>query len=158
MNSPGPPQSRFDILSWLRTTWTLRTPRVCGGHFAFFVRNPYNMGVYGLPWTPAVKIWQFDLTQDHLDPEDPEGMRRSLCLFCSKPLQYGCLWTRMDPSNDFWGDSHPRGQILGPRTFWPLIQKSALFYGDTFTMDMTWYHVSIAWCHVSITWHDIMLA
>ena len=75
MDSPGPQHPRFDISSWLRTTWTLRKPRVCGGHFAFFVPNPYNMGVYGLPWTPAVKIWQFKLTQDNLDTE---GMRRSL--------------------------------------------------------------------------------
>ena len=87
-DSPGPQQPRFDILSWLRTTWTLRTPRVCGGHFAFFVPNPYNMGVYGLPRTPATKIWHFELTQDLLDTEATEGIRRSLCLFCSKPLQY----------------------------------------------------------------------
>ena len=25
----------------------------------FFVPNPYNMGVYGLPGTPIVKIWHF---------------------------------------------------------------------------------------------------
>ena len=61
-----------------------------------FVPNPYNMGVYGLPWTPAVKIWHFELTQN---PEDTEGMRRSLCIFCSKPLQYGCLWTPLATSN-----------------------------------------------------------
>ena len=98
MNSPGPPQSRFDILSWLRTTWTLRTPRVTEGHFVFFVPNPYNMGVYGLPWTPTSKIWHFELTQDHLDTEDTEGNRRSLCPFWSQLLQYGCLWTPLDPA------------------------------------------------------------
>ena len=38
------------------------------------------MGVYGLPWTPAVKIWKFELTQDQLDTEDTKGMQRSLCL------------------------------------------------------------------------------
>ena len=27
------------------------------------------MGVYGLLWTPAVKIWDFKLTQDHLDTD-----------------------------------------------------------------------------------------
>ena len=58
------------------------------------------MGVYGLPWTPAVKIWQFDLTQDHLDPEDTEdtkGMRRTLCLFVPNPYNkgvYGLAWTQ----------------------------------------------------------------
>ena len=112
MNSPGPPQSRFDILSWLRTTWTLRTPRVTEGHFVFFVPNLYNMGVYGLPWTPTSKIWDFELTQDHLDPEDTEGNRRSLRPFCSQPLQYGCLWTPLDPSNQdltFWANSRPPG-------------------------------------------------
>ena len=61
-----------------------------GGHFVYLVPNPYNMGVYGLPWTPAVKIWKFDLTQDpDLDPEDTEGMQWS-------PLQYWCLWTPLD--------------------------------------------------------------
>ena len=111
-DSSEPQQSRFGILGSLRTTWTLRTPRVCGGHFVFFVPNPYNMGVYGLPWTLAVKIWQFDLTQDHLDPEDTEGMRRSLCSFCSKPLQYGYLWTPLEPSSQdlaIWPDSGPPG-------------------------------------------------
>ena len=67
--------------------------------FQFFATKPYNVGVYGLPWTQACKIWYFELTQDHLNPEDTEGMRRSLCLFCSKPLQYGCLWTCLDLSN-----------------------------------------------------------
>ena len=63
-----------------------------------FVPNPYNMGVYGLAWTPAFKFWHFELTQDHLGTEDAEGVQRSICLFCSKPLQYGCLRTRLDPS------------------------------------------------------------
>ena len=55
MDPPGPQQPRCDILSWLRTTsWT---PRVCGGHFAFFVPNSYNMSVYGLPKNLAVRIW-----------------------------------------------------------------------------------------------------
>ena len=90
MDSPGPQQSRFGNLTSLRTTWTPRTPRVCEGHFAFLVPSPYNIGVYGLPWTPAVKIWKFDLTQDPgLDPEDTEGMQWS-------PLQYWCLWTPLD--------------------------------------------------------------
>jgi len=65
----------------------------------FFVPNPYNMGVYGLPWTPAVKIWYFGLTQDHLGTEDAEGVRRSLCLLCSIPLHYECLRTPLDPSS-----------------------------------------------------------
>ena len=91
-DSPGPQQPRFDILSWLWTTWKLRTPRVPGGPFAIFVRNPNNMGVYRLPWTPAIAIWHFELTQDHLNTEDTEGARRSLCFSCSKPLQYGCLY------------------------------------------------------------------
>ena len=72
---------------------------VCEGHFAFFVQNPYNMGVYGLPWTSAVKIQHFELTQDHLDTEDTEGLQRSLCHSCFKPLQYGCLRTPLAPSN-----------------------------------------------------------
>ena len=112
MNSPGPPQPRFDILSWPRTTWTLRTPRVPRGHFVLFVPNPYNMGVYELPWTPATKIWHFELTQDHLDTEDTEGNQRSLCHLCFKPLQYRCLLTPLGPSNQdltFRADSGPKG-------------------------------------------------
>ena len=38
-------------------------------HFVFFVRNPDNMGVNRLPWTPTVKICHFELTQDHLDTD-----------------------------------------------------------------------------------------
>ena len=110
--SPGPQQSRFDILGWLWTPRTLRSPRVPGGPFAIFVRNPNNMCVYRLPWTPAIAIWHFELTQDHLNTEDTEGARRSLCLSCSKPLQYGCLRTSLDPSYQdlsFWADSGPPG-------------------------------------------------
>ena len=72
-DSPGPQQSSFGILSGLRTTWALRTPRVTEGHFVLSVPNPCNMGIYGLPWTPATKIWHFELTQFHLDTEDTEG-------------------------------------------------------------------------------------
>ena len=110
--SPGPQQSWFDILGWLWTPRTLRSPRVPGGPFAIFVRNPNNMCVYRLPWTPAIAIWHFELTQDHLNTEDTEGARRSLCLSCSKPLQYGCLRTSLDPSYQdlsFWADSGPPG-------------------------------------------------
>ena len=68
------------------------------------------MGVYGLPGT--VKIWHFELTQDHLDTDVTEGMRRSLRLFCSQPLQYGCLWTPLDTSSQdlaILADSGPHG-------------------------------------------------
>ena len=74
--------------------------------------KPGNMGTNELPWTPTSKIWHFELTQDHLDTEDTEGNRRSLCLFFSKPLQYGCLWTPLDPHIQdltFWADSGPWG-------------------------------------------------
>ena len=117
MDSPSPQQSGFDILSWLRTPRTLRTPRVCGGHLVFFVSNPYNMGVYGLPWPPAIRIWHFELTQD---PEDTEGLRRSLGHLCSKPLQYGFLQTRLDPSKHVLGVLDPGAKFwvqgpLGPK-------------------------------------------
>ena len=56
-DSPGPQQSGFDIISWLGTPRTLRTPRVYRGHLVIFVSNPYNMGVYGLTRTPVIKIW-----------------------------------------------------------------------------------------------------
>ena len=55
------------------------------------------MGVYGLPGT--VKIWHFELTQDHLDTDVTEGLGKSLCLFCLKPLQYGRLLT---PAVKIW--------------------------------------------------------
>ena len=54
------------------------------------------MGVCGLPWTPAVKIWQFDLTKDHLDPEDPEGIEGHFVFFVPNPYNmdvYGLPWT-----------------------------------------------------------------
>ena len=45
------------------------------------------MGVYGLPGT--VKIWHFELTQDHLDTDVTEGMRRSLRFFVRNPYNTG---------------------------------------------------------------------
>ena len=88
LDSSEPKETKWDILSSLRTTWTLRTPRVTEGHFVFFVPNLYNMGVYGLPWTPPSKIWHFELTQDHLDTEDTVGVQRSLGSF----IQIPTLW------------------------------------------------------------------
>ena len=81
------------------------------GHF-FFVPNPNNMGVYRLPWTQAIKIWHFELTQDHLETEDSKGMRRLLCFSSSKPLQHGCLQTPLVTSNQdlaFWAISGQPG-------------------------------------------------
>ena len=54
----------------------------------------------------------------------PWIQKKEICL--QTPL-FGWLWTHLDLRNIFWGDSDPWGQILGPRTFWPQIQKSALF-------------------------------
>ena len=38
-----------------------------GGSFIIFVTTPYNMDVYKLPWTTAIKISHFDLTWDTED-------------------------------------------------------------------------------------------
>ena len=46
------------------------------------------MGVHRLPWTKGVKIWQFELTYDHLDTEDTKGIQRSLHLFVPKPYKW----------------------------------------------------------------------
>ena len=59
---------------------------MCIGLLVSFALNPYRMGVYGLSWTQLVKIWHFELTRDHLDTEDTEGVQRSFCLFYPKPL------------------------------------------------------------------------
>ena len=108
LQTPLDPRSRFGILSWLRTTWKLRTLRVCEGYFAFLVPNPYNMGVYRLHWSQAIKIWHFELYQDNLDTEDSKGMQRSLCLFVPNPYNgCNCLWTPLNPSSQdsaFWAD------------------------------------------------------
>ena len=47
---------KFQHFELTQATLTLRTPRVCRGHFVILVSNPNNMGVYGLPWTPAIRI------------------------------------------------------------------------------------------------------
>ena len=67
------------------------------------------MGVYALPWTPAIKIdilsWPKDL--------GPWGCAEVPYLFCPKPLQYGFLGTPLDPSNQdltFWANLGPPGQ------------------------------------------------
>ena len=56
MDSPRTQQTRFDTLSWLGTPRPLRSPRVCGGLFIIFVTYHYNMVVYGLYWTPTIRI------------------------------------------------------------------------------------------------------
>ena len=58
----------------------------------FFVLNPCNMSVYGLPWTPTVKICHFELTQDHLDTDDTK-----VTFFVPNPYNmgvYGLPWTQ----------------------------------------------------------------
>ena len=104
MYSPQPQQSRFDILSCLRTPRTLRTPRLCRGHFFFFVSNPYNMGVYGLPRTPVIKIWH-------------------LCMDAFITIPWGAGASRGGPEGRFCEslikvnvvDIFNRGLNLGPR-------------------------------------------
>ena len=75
---------------------------------SFFAPNPYNMGVYRLHWSQAIKIWHFELYQDNLDTEDSKGMQRSLCLFVPNPYNgCNCLWTPLYPSSQdsaFWAD------------------------------------------------------
>ena len=47
------------------------------------------MGVYGLPWTPAVKFWHFGLTQDHLDTEATEVCGGHIVILVSNPYNMG---------------------------------------------------------------------
>ena len=70
-------------MSWLETlTWDTE------GMQRSLCHKPYNMCVYGLPLTPAIKVWHFELPWD---PKDTEGIWRYL--FHCKLLQYECLWT-----------------------------------------------------------------
>ena len=82
-NFPWPKHSRFDVLSWLAT---LRTPRLCKGS-SIFLPNPYDVGVVGLPLIHVFKIW-FSCWHGTLKTARGEGVRKSFCIFCSKPLQY----------------------------------------------------------------------
>ena len=57
-----------------------------------FVPNPYNMGFYQLPWTPATKICHFELTQDHLNTEDAKGTKITLSFLFLTPI----IWLSTD--------------------------------------------------------------
>ena len=108
-----PRKSKWEILSWPGTPRTLRT-LTCGGHFVFFVPNPYNMGVYGLPGTPTVKIWHLD----RADSGPPghwwhRGYAEVPLFFVLNPYNmsvYGLPWT---PTVKLWhldrADSVPPG-------------------------------------------------
>ena len=161
MDPPGPQQPRCDILSWLKTTWT---PRVYGGHFAFFVPNPYNMSVYGLPWTPTVKLWHLDRA-DSVPPGHwwrwghffatnpynmgvyrPKGMQRSLCLFCLQPQQYGCQQTPLDTNSQdlpFWADSGPPGHWLHQGHFFVPNSYNMGVYGLPWTQAIKIWHFEL---------------
>ena len=67
-------------------------------------------------WDPGDQIW----TQGTF------GTKFKNLHFALKTQQYGCLGTRLDPSHQLLGDLDPRGPILGPKSLWPQIQKSAL--------------------------------
>ena len=84
------------------------------------------MGVYGLPWTPTISFLRIQTQGAEVWVQGAFGTKLKNLHFCHKTPHYGCLWTRLDPSNQFSGDSDPWGQILGPRGFWTQIQKSAL--------------------------------
>ena len=66
---------------------------------------------------PGAKFWV----------QGPFGPKLKNMLFSHKTAQYGWLWTRLDPSNQFFRWFEPWVQILGPRDFWHQIKKSALF-------------------------------
>ena len=91
------------------------------------------MGVYGLAgFKGSVEIcWSLEKTlclerifyeSKQTDKNDPKMLPSD---FLSKPCNIG-LWTRLDPSNQFSGESDPGVQILGQRTIWHQIKKSAL--------------------------------
>ena len=85
---PVSQRSWFGILSWLRTL------RVCGGPFVFFVPNPYNVGVYILPWTQAVimTFWASLGPQGHWG-----GWEGPFVSFVKNPYNmgvYGLPWTQ----------------------------------------------------------------
>ena len=66
--------------------------------------------IYEILSTLPIKIWHNQLTWDPKDTEDTKGVPMSLFHFSRKPLQYGCLWISLDPSNQeltFWADSGP---------------------------------------------------
>ena len=89
----------------------------------FFFTKPHNMGVYGLAWTPAISFRGIRTPGAKFWVQGAFGPKFKNLHFCHKTPQYGCLWTRLDPSNQFSGDSDPCGRILGPRGFWNQIKK-----------------------------------
>ena len=127
MDSPGPQQSQFDIFE---LTWTSRVRKgllAPNSKICTFVTKPIiwvsvdSSGPQqlfgGVTRIPMVQIWV----------QGPFGTKFKNLHFCHKTPQYGCLWTRLGPSNFLGGDSDPGGPNLGPRVFWRQIQKSALF-------------------------------
>ena len=62
--------------------------------------NGYTVKLWGKPiFFLFDKIWHFELTWDPKTTEVTKGVRRSIYHFCHTHLQYGCLWTLLDPNN-----------------------------------------------------------
>ena len=88
--------------------------------FAFFLK--YDMyGVVGLAWIPAFSFWGILTPWAKFWVQGAFGTKFKNQHFCHKTLQYVCLWTPLDPSNQFSGNLDSWGQILGSRGFWTQI-------------------------------------
>ena len=59
------------------------------------------MGVYGVAWTPAINFQMIRTPGSKFWVKGPFATNLKNLHFHHETPQYGCLWTRLDPSNDF---------------------------------------------------------
>ena len=70
------------------------------------------MGVYGLLWTQAISLFGIWTPGAKFWVQVAFGTKFKNLHFCHK-TQYWCLWTPLDPSNQFLGDSEPKIESKG---------------------------------------------
>ena len=95
-------------------------------HFCLCAWNIFNwshyMGVYGLPWTPAIIFETIWTPGPNFGSKGPLAPNLKIAIFS----QNLTIWVSMDlpgPQHSFLRQFGPRGQILGPRPLWPQILK-----------------------------------
>ena len=132
LNSLDPRNQGGTLLSWLRPSrgsWGPISNLAGNSNFLDFFTKPNNMGVYGLPWTSATKIWHFWADSG---PLEGPGVQfyvwweiQIFLDFFTKPNNMGVYWlswTSATKASHFWADSNPPEGPRVPFQIWREIQ------------------------------------
>ena len=123
----------------------VKMPLASNSKICTFLKKPYNMGVYGLGWTPAIIFGVTPTPGVQILVQGPFGAKLKICNFLTKPHNMGVYelaWTQQS----FLGQLGPQQQ--GPKfgckgLLVPSMDSPGLLY--SFLFFRTHWHTLTRW-------------